>query len=268
MNVKKPKFEIDNAKYIEAIDFSIHDDEWLNMAFSQKENLLAVTNQVVKTDLALATNNFIARNDLSKILENKKETTIKEEIVDILFKNYSYDSKKLMVENVKRKTNHNAKIVESLLNEYADRTRDVFTGIIKPHPTDMKETTAPLKRFVVIVSQDVMFEVLLNQSGLKVITENENLEPISKYFSDRAKNKNILRCFLSKDIITSDIEQDVRNKLLYVNETKIPANFVYKNQSDYKLIIRESSVCLMEDECFYSIDSQPIRVKFIQRVSK
>ena len=74
MNVKKPKFEIDNKKYVEAINFSIHDDEWLNMAFSQKENLLDVTNQIVKSDLALATNMFIARNDLSKILQNKKET--------------------------------------------------------------------------------------------------------------------------------------------------------------------------------------------------
>ncbi len=268
MNVKKPKFEIDNAKYVEAINFSIHDDEWLNMAFSQKENLLTLTNQVVKTDLKLSTNNFIARNDLSKILENKKNIVIQEEIVDILFKNYSYDSKKLMVENIKRKTNHNAKIVEALLNEYADRTRDVFTGIIKPHPKDMKETTAPLKRFVVVVSQEVMFEVILTSSGLNVLTENENLYPINDYFKTRSENKNILRCYLNKEIITPEIEADIKSKLLYVKETKLPANFVLKNPSDYKLTIRESSVCLMEDDCFYSVDSQPIKVKFIQKEKK
>jgi hypothetical protein len=268
MNVKKPKFEIDNTKYVDAINFSIHDEEWLNIAFSQKENLLAVTNQIVKSDLSVATNKFIYKNDLSKILQNKKDTVIREEIVDILFKNYSYESKKLILENIKRKTNHNAKIVESLLNEYGDKTRDVFTGIIKPHPTDIKETTTPLKRFVVVVSQDVMFEVLLTNSGLNVLTQNENLDPINDYFRERSLNKNILRCYIDKQIVTPEVEKEIKNKLLYVKETKLPANFVFKNPSDYRLTIRESSVCLMEDNCYYSIDSQPIRIKFIQRESK
>ena len=263
MKIKQAHFEIDLQKYHEAIDFSLHDHEWLQKTFSNKENILDFTNDLITKNNNVAVNKFLFNRNIAEFLNNKSNTTFSEEKIDLLLGNTNEKTNRSIINQIKSKTFHNAKIAESLLKEYCDRTRDVFTGIITPIPQNIEETTLPIKKFQVKISKEVSFNIGLNNTGLEVLNDHENLDVIQKYFENRQRNKNIIRCYLDDNIINEKIAEEITKKFLYVKESTIPSNFAFADEKRYKVIVRESNVCLI-DNCYFSINTKPLKVSLFK----
>jgi hypothetical protein len=256
----KPIITADLSAYHDAMALSLHDDEWFSAALKNKENLYEITKHITKENTEVAVNKFLSSKNIGEILKYKKVSMIDETAMNILLDTKSIDSKKSIIDAISKKTEHNCAVTVSLLSEYCDKTRDLFDAQVTPFPENIEDTFAPIKKFKINVGEKHLIVALETN---RLVTDNtEHVNSINEYFLDRAKSKNICRGYFCLEN-----EQEVanlRNRLLYFKEVKLPMAFANTKEGDYKVIYRENQICHLGTYDF-TIDGGYLKVLHIEK---
>jgi hypothetical protein len=258
--MRKPIITADLSAYHDAMALSLHDDEWFSAALKNKENLQEITKHITKENTEIAINRFMSNKNIGEILKYKKISMIDETSINVLLHTNSMASKKAILDTISKKTEHNCAVVISLLNEYCDKNRDIFDAQVVPFPENLEDTVAPLRKFKVNVGEK-FFIVKLNSNNL-VAESTDNTQNINDYFITRSKSKNICRGYFSVD--NEETIADLKNKLLYFKEIKIPVPYANTKEGDYKIIYRENQVCHMGAYDF-TLDGRALKILHIQK---
>jgi len=244
--MRKPIFEIDLTLYNDALKLSLHDNEWLSKSFEDKQNIKELLKDVAKQDTLIATNEYIAKNDLSKIFKYKKSRSLDESTILYLFDQNAEQSKINLINQIKTKTTRNACIVKNLLEEYSNSTRDLFDATILPFPDKIEDTVKPITKFKIQINEDKFFSIEIGENELLLDSSTEKLASVQEYFKERKRKKRITRGYLTKEQITPTQVQKLLEKLIYMKEVEIPHTYALK-QGDYKIVYREHQVAHLED---------------------
>jgi hypothetical protein len=245
--MRKPIFEIDLALYNDALKLSLHDNEWISKAFENKQNIKELLKNVTKQDTLIATNEYIAKNDLGKIFKYKKIRSLDESTILYLFDQNAEQSKINLINQIKNKTTRNTNIIKNLIEEYSINTRDVFDAKILPFPDKIEDTVKPITKFKIQLTEQKFFALEIGENELLVEDSSDNFIQIQEYFQERKKKKRITRGYLTKEQITQTQVQNLLEKLNYLKEVEIPFNYALK-QGDYKIVYREHQVAHLSDK--------------------
>lgn len=243
------KMIIDLNDYNDAINLSIHDDDWMKIAYGQKENILEFTKDFCnKPEEAAAL--YCTKNDISTIIKYKKKQ-INESALHFFLEPNKEENKIALLKNIKNKTKYIAENVVFALNEYSDYTNDFFEATIKAFPENIQNTTKPLATFKVLTNNQE-FYIKINNN--KLFSNNAS---INEYFQERNLNKKIARAFTN-----INLEENIK-ELNFFKQTQIPTNLLLE-YGKYKVVFVENqSVQYLNS--YRTIDGRNFLVKNIMR---
>jgi hypothetical protein len=245
----KTSIKINFSEYYDALKLSIHDDEWIQIAYKQKENIEQFTKQFcTKYDEAAII--YIAKKDFSYVLDYKT-SPLNESCMDFFTEPFKESNIIRVIQNIKNGTRYIAENMVLILQEYSNQTRDFFEAEISPLPENINDTTKLIKNF----------KVNKNNSEFIIKLKNKNLicsdKEINNYLQERNINKKISRGFTN-----INLEKSIQ-ELNFFKQTSIPTNELYK-EGKYKVVFIESQA-VETNFGFRTIHSENFVVKNIMR---
>lgn len=263
MNTRKANFVVDFNLYHDALKTCIHDDDWLQKAFSDKENIVEFAKQFVKTQPEKVVNEFCYSKDISTLLKNKKTKVLSENELLFLFDQNSEDTKINLINSIKNKTAYFGQATASLLREYCENTRDFFDATIIPHPSKMSETVRPVKKFGIVIEENKSLIFQLHDKGAVVLSEGTQFINLKKYLKNRYISKELIHGYLD---LNENTFKQLSNKLNFYKEVEIPRFKISNQKAEYKVVLRKNQTFTL-DENIMSISGKNLKVLAICRTN-
>jgi hypothetical protein len=243
------KITINLNEYNDAINLSIHDDDWISLAYKQKDNILDFTREFCnKPNEAAAI--FSTKPDISLIMKYKK-SQINESSLNFFLEPFTETNKILILKNIKNKTKYIAENIALILHEYGDNTNNFLEGELKPFPDNIQNTTKPINLFKLENNGNQSLIKIINN---KLFSDNKN---INQYFEFRNNNKKIERAYTN-----INLEENIK-ELNFFKQTEIPTNLLLENGKYKVIFIENQSVKYINN--YRTIDSRNFMVKNIMR---
>ena len=245
----KTSIKINFSEYYDALKLSIHDEEWIDLAYKQKENIEEFTRQFcTKFDEAAII--YIAKKDFSHILDYKTYP-INESCMSFFMEPFKESNVIQVIQNIKNNTKYIVENISLVLEEYSHQTRNFFEAELSPWPESIEETTKPIKNFK-ITKDNSEFVVKLKDRNL-FCTE----KTINQYLQERNNDKKISRAFTD-----TNLEKSIQ-ELNFFKQTSIPTNELHKI-GKYKVVFVESQA-VETNYGYRTIDGKNFVVKNIMR---
>ena len=238
-------------EYVDALALSLHDDDWLDLAFNQHQNIVEFTKQFSNKPEMAATV-FLKNRDYTETIKYKTKS-IHENIFNFFMSPHSESVKLELMNNIKNKTKFIIDNVKSILEEYSDNTRHFFEAQINPFPENIFDTCKPINKFKITTEDD---EFLLKIAENKVLVEHN--EEIRNYFDQRNSSKEICRAYSNENL-----DKQIRN-LIFERTTSIPTNSLYKENGKYKVVFTKNQ-SIFTNNAHRTLDGSNFTVKMILR---
>lgn len=263
---KKPNFVVDFNLYHDALKTCIHDDDWLERAFSDKVNMLEFAKPLIKNQPNKVINEFFYTKDISTIIKNKKNQVLENNQLLYLLNPDSEDAKIKLINDIKNKTSYYGQAVVGLLSEYCENTRDFFDATVIPHPSKMSETIRPIKKFGVVITEDKSIIMELTDKGAIIHNEGSQFSNLKNYLQNRANSKELISGFISQNYLSKDHFNNIATKLNFYKETEIPTFRISNVPSDYKVVLRKNKTFQLEENIM-SLTGNNLHILAISRMN-
>lgn len=256
--VKTNYIEICLKEYLNALQKSLFDSDWVENLYKDKINIFEFFEKVGKNNTIRNAVKFLETNRINYVFESCDKNILNQNVVDMVFDAGTAEQNKKMIMSLYEQTHYYANIVACLINEYSENKREFFDIKIKPMPESIQETWRPITKFKV---GETLVEV--TNSGLNVM-EKGNLH---NYFEARKKNKVIKKLYLPESLLSSSDFQAVKRKLLHFKECEINSNYAMTENlnAKYKITLYGSQT-VKNDNFEYNIVGKNIKVLHICEV--
>lgn len=263
---KKPNFVVNFNLYHDALKTCIHDDDWLEKAFSDKVNMLEFAKPFIKNQPTKVINEFFYTKDISTIFKNKNNQVLEENQLLYLFNRNSEEAKIKLINDIKNKTSYYGQAIVGLLSEYCENTRDFFDATIIPHPSKMSETIRPIKKFGVVITENKSLIMELTDKGALVHNDGSHFFGLKKYLQNRFNSKELISGFVSRHDLSQESFNNITKKLNFYKEVEIPTCKISSKTSDYKIVLRKNKT-FQSDENIMSLSGNNLRILAISRMN-
>jgi hypothetical protein len=262
--MKKAHIDIDFDSYYDAIKLCYKDDVWLAEALNNKNTLKELAKPFTGYYTDIAVNNYLITNDVGEFLKYKKPNCMSEGFVNLLFNANSEESKNLIINTVTNKTYQNAVVMKCLIEEYCDKTRDVFYGKIVPFPDSVQETTQGLAKFKIIRENEEIVAMIQN-NNLITLALTPWGKKIEEFFDQRAQSKNMCRGYISENELSVQDFEFAKKQLVHLKEVYLPVNIAHTKPNTYKVLYKEKFIAHDRNRDI-TIDSKGLRVFYIGKM--
>lgn len=263
--IKKSNILVNLRDYNDAMKICIHDDDWLNLAFIQKENVIEVAKDICPNPTG-AVLKYLADNNIRHIINNKNTVGMDEKSLAFFFEQQAEQTKIDLIKLIQEKTKYFANIAANLLQEYSQNQRDFFEAQLTPFPEAITDTTKPINKFKIEINENAKFYIVLHDSQVYIASDNSHTNEIKNYFAKRNQNKNIIRGYLGEKELNEQSYHALRRNLAFVKETVCKTTVLYEKNNLYKCIFLENQVVKIEDE-YKPLNGCSIKIKNILRTT-
>ena len=230
---------------------SSNDEQWLYNSIKYPEIFQSYFK--TKHNIDVISNSLLVEN-LIKYKNKNNLSCVPEKVIE--FQNNKKDFIRNNIDEVYQQTSYYASILEKLINEFSENTRNFGTFNISPLPEKEDDTYLPIKKFKMIC-KDGTCKATIIRGGLKV----DGNDDMADYFQKRMISKFMKTGYLDE----LPNEKDNRRRLVFMKTIPLDGiTSLSKNPGKFKLKFLGNQT-VGDEQNEFSITNEPIYVTHIGR---